>query len=71
MSHALRFQVEILPDLEWSALLGRFRDVEALGFDLAVTGDQFVDSMNPSPVGVIRLLKLNGRFLDNAPHQIP
>ena len=37
MSHELRFQVEILPDLEWSALLERFRDVEALGFDLAVT----------------------------------
>lgn len=48
MSHELRFQVEILPDLEWSALLERFRDVEALGFDLAVTADGFVDSMNPS-----------------------
>ncbi len=48
MSHELRFQVEILPDLEWPALLERFRHVEALGFDLAVTGDGFVDSMNPS-----------------------
>ena len=48
MSHELRFQVEILPDLEWSALLERFRDVEALGFDVAVTVDQFVDSMDPS-----------------------
>ena len=48
MSHQLRFQVGILPDLEWPELLERFRDVEALGFDLAVTGDQFVDSMNPS-----------------------
>ncbi len=48
MSHELRFQVEILPDLEWPALLERFRHVEALGFDLAGTGDQFVDSMNPS-----------------------
>lgn len=48
MSHELRFQVGILPDLEWSALLERFREVEALGFDVAVTGDQFVDSMNPS-----------------------
>ena len=48
MSHELRFQVEILPDLEWSALLERFRDVEALGFDLAVTADGYVDSMNPS-----------------------
>ena len=48
MSHELRFQVEILPDLEWSALLERFREVEALGFDLAVTADGYVDSMNPS-----------------------
>ncbi len=48
MSHELRFQVEILPDLEWPALLERFQHVEALGFDLAGTGDQFVDSMNPS-----------------------
>jgi len=48
MSHELRFQVEILPDVEWPALLERFRHVEALGFDLAVTADGFVDSMNPS-----------------------
>ncbi len=48
MSHELRFQVEILPDLEWPALLERFQHVEALGFDLAVTADGFVDSMNPS-----------------------
>jgi hypothetical protein len=48
MSHELRFQVEILPDLEWPALLERFQHVEALGFDLVGTGDQFVDSMNPS-----------------------
>ena len=48
MSHELRFQVEILPDVEWSALLERFRHVEALGFDLAVTADGFVDSMDPS-----------------------
>jgi len=48
MSHELRFQVEILPDLEWSALPERFRDVEALGFDVAVTADGLVESMNPS-----------------------
>lgn len=48
MSHELRLQVGILPDLEWPALLERFQHVEALGFDLAGTGDQFVDSMNPS-----------------------
>jgi hypothetical protein len=23
------------------------------------------------PVGAIRLLRMNGRFLDDAPHQIP
>ncbi len=39
MSHELRFQVEILPDLEWPALLERFQHVEALGFDLVGTGD--------------------------------
>lgn len=48
MSSALRFQVEILPDLDWPELLNRFRHVEALGFDLAVTADQFVDWTNPS-----------------------
>jgi alkanesulfonate monooxygenase SsuD/methylene tetrahydromethanopterin reductase-like flavin-dependent oxidoreductase (luciferase family) len=48
MSHELRFQVEILPDLEWPALLERFQHAEALGFDVVGTGDQFVDSMNPS-----------------------
>ena len=48
MSHALRFQVEILPDLDWSVLLERFQHVEALGFDLGVTADQFVDWTNPS-----------------------
>jgi hypothetical protein len=46
MSHELRFQFGILPDLEWSAVLDRFREAEALGFDVASTGDQFVDSMN-------------------------
>ena len=48
MAHALRFQVGILPDLEWPTLLDRFRHVEALGFDVVGTGDQFADSMDPS-----------------------
>lgn len=48
MSQELRFQVEILPDLPWPELLARFRRVEALGFDIAATADQFVDWANPS-----------------------
>ncbi len=48
MTHELRFQVGILPDLEWPVVLERFRHVEALGFDLASTGDQFADSWDPS-----------------------
>ena len=46
-SHKLRFQVLILPNLPWDQLLGRFKRVEELGFDLAVTGDHFVDWSNP------------------------
>lgn len=44
----MRFQVLILPSLSWEPLLGRFRHVEDLGFDLAVAGDHFVDWTNPS-----------------------
>jgi alkanesulfonate monooxygenase SsuD/methylene tetrahydromethanopterin reductase-like flavin-dependent oxidoreductase (luciferase family) len=47
MSHTPRFQVLILPNLPWEPLLRRFRQVEELGFDLAVTGDHFVDWTNP------------------------
>ncbi|MFQ6024467.1 MAG: LLM class flavin-dependent oxidoreductase [Acidiferrobacterales bacterium] len=47
MNHELRFQALILPNLAWNQLLGRFRRVEELGFDLAVTGDHFVDWTNP------------------------
>ena len=35
MPHETRFQVLILPNLPWETLLGRFRRVEALGFDQA------------------------------------
>jgi alkanesulfonate monooxygenase SsuD/methylene tetrahydromethanopterin reductase-like flavin-dependent oxidoreductase (luciferase family) len=48
MAHEVRFQVGILPDVEWERFLDRFRHVEALGFDMAGTGDQFVDSMDNS-----------------------
>lgn len=48
MAHEVRFQVGILPDVEWQRFLDRFRHVEALGFDMAGTGDQFVDSMDNS-----------------------
>lgn len=47
MAHELRFQVLILPNLSWAELLQRFRQVEDLGFDLAGTGDHFVDWSNP------------------------
>lgn len=47
-NHGLRFQVLILPNLPWDALLGRFKHVEDLGFDLAVTADTFTDFLSPS-----------------------
>jgi alkanesulfonate monooxygenase SsuD/methylene tetrahydromethanopterin reductase-like flavin-dependent oxidoreductase (luciferase family) len=47
MSHSLRFQVLILPSGSWGDVLQRFCHVESLGFDLAVTGDHFVDWTNP------------------------
>ncbi len=47
MTHDVRFQAMILPNLGWDELLGRFRDVEELGFELASTGDHFCDWSNP------------------------
>ena len=47
MTSELRFQVLILPNLSWNELLSRFKFVEELGFDLAGTGDHFVDWTNP------------------------
>ena len=47
MSHAVRFQALILPNLTWPELRHRFLQVETLGFDLAVTGDHFIDWSNP------------------------
>lgn len=46
--HELRFQVLILPNLPWDQLLRRFKHVEELGFDLAVTADTFSDFLNPA-----------------------
>ena len=48
MAHEVRFTVGILPDHDWPVVLERFRHVEALGFDVAGTGDQFADSWDPS-----------------------
>ncbi len=43
----LRFQVLTLPNAPWDALAGRFRRLEALGFDVAAIADHFVDWTNP------------------------
>ena len=43
-----RFQVELLPDIEWTELRRRLLHVEQLGFDVATTADQFVDWKNPT-----------------------
>ena len=48
MTHALRFQVLVLPNAPWDELLERFKYIEDLGFDLVSTGDHFVDWNNPS-----------------------
>ncbi len=48
MSHDLRFQVISLPNADWSEILRRFKHIEDLGFDLATTGDHFIDWTNPS-----------------------
>ncbi len=47
MTHSVRFQTLILPNLGWDELLGRFRHAEDLGFDVATTGDHFCDWSNP------------------------
>jgi alkanesulfonate monooxygenase SsuD/methylene tetrahydromethanopterin reductase-like flavin-dependent oxidoreductase (luciferase family) len=43
----LRFQVAILPSGTYDEVVERFRHVEANGFDMATTGDHFVDWTNP------------------------
>jgi alkanesulfonate monooxygenase SsuD/methylene tetrahydromethanopterin reductase-like flavin-dependent oxidoreductase (luciferase family) len=48
MTHALRFQVLVLPNAPWTEVLARVRYVEDLGFDLVTTADHFVDWTNPA-----------------------
>jgi alkanesulfonate monooxygenase SsuD/methylene tetrahydromethanopterin reductase-like flavin-dependent oxidoreductase (luciferase family) len=43
-----RFQVELIPDLEWTELRRRAVHSEELGLDLVSVSDQFVDWKNPS-----------------------
>ena len=43
-----RFQVELLPDIEWSELRRRVIHADELGIDVATTADQFVDWKNPT-----------------------
>jgi hypothetical protein len=48
MTTKRRFQVEVVPDLDWAEFLRRFCHSDELGFDVASTADQFVDWKNPS-----------------------
>jgi alkanesulfonate monooxygenase SsuD/methylene tetrahydromethanopterin reductase-like flavin-dependent oxidoreductase (luciferase family) len=48
MSHDLRFQVLVIPNVPWSEYLDRFLRLEALGFDVAAVPDHFCDWGNPS-----------------------
>ena len=48
MTYDLRFQLAILPNTSWEEFIRRFQEAEALGFDLAGTGDHFTDWSNPS-----------------------
>jgi len=48
MAMKRRFQVELLPDIEWAEMRRRAIHAEELGFDLVTTADQFVDWKNPT-----------------------
>ncbi len=48
MSHDLRFQVLVIPNVPWSEYLDRFLRLEALGFDVAAVPDHFCDWSNPT-----------------------
>ncbi len=48
MAHKRRFQVAIMPSAGFDVVLERFLYVEQLGFDVATTGDHFVDWTQPS-----------------------
>ncbi len=47
MTHDLRFLVGIMPNSDFDTMLRRFKHAEDLGFDMATTGDHFVDWTNP------------------------
>ena len=47
MTGSLRFEVLIVPNQPWEAVLARIRAVETLGFDLCGFADHFVDWTNP------------------------
>ena len=47
MTHDIRFQVAIMPNSDYQTMLSRFQYVEANGFDMATTGDHWVDWTNP------------------------
>ncbi len=48
MSHDLRFQVLVIPNVPWSQYLDRFLRLEELGLDVAAVPDHFCDWGNPS-----------------------
>jgi alkanesulfonate monooxygenase SsuD/methylene tetrahydromethanopterin reductase-like flavin-dependent oxidoreductase (luciferase family) len=48
MSHDLRFQVLVIPNVPWAEYLDRFVRLEALGFEVAAVPDHFCDWGNPS-----------------------
>ncbi|MEQ9639960.1 MAG: LLM class flavin-dependent oxidoreductase [Alphaproteobacteria bacterium] len=48
MANELTFQVLTLPSGDWNQVRDRFKQVEDLGFEMATTGDHFVDWTEPS-----------------------
>ena len=47
MTHALRFQVLLLPNVPWPEFRRRYLRLEELGFDLVATADHLVDWTHP------------------------
>jgi len=48
LNHRLRFGAGVLPNASWKEIVKRFKYIEELGFDIAWTGDHFVDWSRPS-----------------------
>jgi alkanesulfonate monooxygenase SsuD/methylene tetrahydromethanopterin reductase-like flavin-dependent oxidoreductase (luciferase family) len=48
VSHELRFGIAFVPDTPWDEFVRRFLYIEELGFDIAGTGDGFVNFFTPS-----------------------